>query len=1025
MEFRLLGPVEVQVAGRLMPIGRRQERCALAILLLQAGQPVSADRIAELIWADEPPRSPRDVVQTYLSRLRAAFKAAGADLRLERRQHAYVLDVDPETVDVHRFERLVAQARATADPGARGDLLRSALALWRGPALADLGPGPVRERLGVRLDEARLHALDQRIVADLADGRHGELLGELTELAARSPLDERLGGHLMLALYRSGRRTDALERFHLVRTRMRDELGLDPGEELQRLNTSMIRGDPPRPAPAPSPPVAQLAAAIPDFTGRADLIGRLDALLPPGDAAALTVATIAGTGGVGKTALALWWAHRVAPRFPDGQLFVDLRGFGPGSPMRPIEALAGFLRALGVPADTIPVETDEAAALYRSRLAGRRILVLLDNAASADQVRPLLPGDRTCLVLITSRDQLPGLVATHGAHRLMLDLFSEDDALALLRHILGAARVAAEPEAGGRLAHRCGYLPLALRIAAAHLVQEPGLSIGDYVGTLVEAGPLNALAIEDDPQIAVRAAFATSYARLSPAEQLVFRRLGLVPGTDVGVEAVAALAGLPAAEAGRLLGRLTATHLVEQRSPGRYTLHDLIRLYAAEQATLSDVDADRAAAVARLLDWYLHTADAAARLLYPDVLRLDLPAAAGPGAAGFAGHAEALAWLSAERPNLIAAIRHAAAHGPYPLAWLLTDTLRGYFWQSRHTVDWLDAAHASLAAADREPDPQPSAALRLSLGAANYCLDRGAQAIDHYTEAAKLSERAGWTAGQAASAGNLGMVFQHLGRLGTAAEYHEQALALKRGNGRAVPLANLGGVYHDLGQLRRAAECYLEALDLHRQVGSRAGEAIALNNLGEVEYELGRFTEAEPHLVEALALQREVGKRYGEAETLCHLAGVRHSLGRHAEALADAESALHLALAIGERRIEAAARVIVGTIQLKLADRDAAQAQFRQARAAAQETGADYPLVLAQLGLAAVAQTQNQKDQAIGYATEALDLATRCGYHALAGRAHARIASIHHVNGDVILASEHEAAAARIRRDTGDRLDPP
>ncbi|MDG4820724.1 BTAD domain-containing putative transcriptional regulator [Asanoa sp. WMMD1127] len=1007
MEFRLLGPVEVSADDGRVGVGRRQERCVLAILLLEAGQSVPVGRLVELVWAGEPPRGARGVLQTYISRLRSLLGDAG---RIELRNGAYRLDVDPASVDAHRFTALVAEARECDDPHRRGELLRAALGLWRGPALDDIGPG--RERLGARLEEARRAALDLRIEADLEAGRQAELIGELTERRAGAPLDERLAGQLMTALHRDGRRTEALAVYGDVRDRIRDQLGLDPGDELRRLHTALLRDEPGlRPAPAGRAP-AQLPANVPDFVGRAELLDQLDGIVADGRTT-VVVSAIDGAGGVGKTALAVRWAHRVADRFPDGQLFVNLRGYEAAPAVRPVDALARFLRALGVPGDRVPTDADEAAALFRSEIAGRKMLVVLDNAATADQVRPLLPGTPTCVVVVTSRGQLGGLTASHGARRLTVDRLSEAEAVLLLRTIIGAARVDASPAAARDLVRACGHLPLAVRIAAARLDAEPSTSLADYTRAL----DLDQLTIAGDELAGVRATFRASYERLEPLEQRLFRLLGALPGTDVDATGAGALAALSAAAAGAALDGLVAAHLVTTPRPGRFGLHDLLRAYARE---LSD-ETEAEAAVGRLHAHYLAHADAAGRRLYPHMIRLplgDLPAA------GFPTNPAALAWLDAEHRNLLAAIGHAATAGPRPGAGQLTDALRGYFWQGSHTVDWLTAVQASLAAAEAEGDQRAQAAMRTSIALARQSQGDLAGAAAEFEAAADLSARAGWAHGQAAAAGNLGVVLKNMGDFAGSARSSERALELHRANGyrpgEASTLITLGGLYHDLGELRRAADYCVTALLMHEEIGSPVGQMIALNNLAAVEHLLGEQTAADRFRA-AMELQSEVAKAYSAAHLLAGLATVQRDRGELTEALANAEAALGKAREAADPAIEGDILSLVGTVHHWLGDPVRAIGEHRKALALL-GAGNEWVRTRSTISLAAALRETGELAEAAELVSTALADAQRSGHRILAGNAYLVLGSIQLRTGDIDRAVESGQRALITHRETGHRL---
>jgi DNA-binding SARP family transcriptional activator len=702
MKFGLLGSVAVWVDGRPVEIGPPKRRLLLAVLLLDLGRVVPVDRLVELLWDDDPPPAARRVVFAHISRLRQLLTAAGAKtygVSLETAAPGYALLADPDRVDAHRFQRLVEQARATADVSERAELLRSALALWRSDALADVAGGAVRDRLCRHLTDLRLLAMEERLEADLRCGRHRELLGELAELVEQHPLRERLAGLLMLARYRSAMQAEALETFQRLRTRLVDELGIDPGPELRRLQEAILRNDPAldaaaAPAAAPAAVPAQLPADIAGFTGRAAQLKQLGELLPEaGDADhhhGVPIALITGCAGIGKTALAVHWGHRMRPHFPDGQLYVNLRGHAPTPALRPIEALAQLLPGLGVPIEEVPVSLEQATALYRSRLSDRRMLVVLDNAETADQVRPLLPGSARCLVVVTSRNRLSGLVARDGARRVDVEVFASDEALALLADVLGPERIAAEPDAAKELVERCAYLPLALRIAAANVLDAPRDGLAGYVARLAAETRLSELAVDGDEEAAVRVAIDLSYEKLPTEARRLFCYLGLVPGPDWTHDTAAALAATalsgPAVAVVRgLADRLVTAHLAEPHGPSRFVSHDLLRHYARERAFSELGAAERDAALRRLFGWYVESARAASTLLNPELVRLPAPVETGGRRVEFAAAADAMRWLDAERENLLAAVESAAAHGPRDAAWALADALRSRRRRSRRS----------------------------------------------------------------------------------------------------------------------------------------------------------------------------------------------------------------------------------------------------------------------------------------------------------------------------------------------------
>jgi tetratricopeptide (TPR) repeat protein/transcriptional regulator with XRE-family HTH domain len=780
-------------------------------------------------------------------------------------------------------------------------------------------------------------------------------------------------------------------------------------------------------AAAPSPAPAQLPADLVEFTGRRAELEELDAILAGAGGRPAVILAIAGTAGVGKTALAVHWAHRVADRFPDGQLFVNLQGYASGAPVSLLKALAQLLQGLGVAAEQIPTEVQAAAGLYRSLLADRRVLVVLDNARNAEQVRPLVPGSLGCLVLVTSRDRLAGLSATHSARRLTLDVLSPGEAVSLLAWVLGAERVAAEPEAARELAEVCGLLPLALRIAAANLACHPDQSIAGYAAGLREGDRLGGLAVDGDAGLAVRAAFDYSLAALDPEARRLFWLLGTVPGPSFTTEAAAALAAVPMPQARRLLERLAGAHLVEPRGPGRYGLHDLLRAYARQRAERHDGDAERPAALGRLLGWYVQAADATNRLLYPERLRLPVPAADPElPEVEFAERAGALAWLEAERANLVAAVQHAADQGPRSSAWLLADALRGYFWQSRHMVDWLAVARAGLAAATAEGDRQAQAAAERNLGGACESLGDYERAAGHYSSALPLARQAGWLEGEAVSLSDIGELHAEMGQLQRAADCLAQALALHRQAGykagQATVLDYLGDVERALGRPMQAVEHLVQALALHREIGSRSGQAADLSNLGEAYRDLGQLDRAQQHLTEALALSRELGSRFGEAYGLHALAALHRDAGRHPHALELAEAALELACEVRTARLETDARNTLGGVQLRLGRPELAAGHHRRALELACQADAHYPETEALLGLAAAHQGQAQPAEAIQHAQAALALASRGGYRILQGQARAALAAAHLDLGHHDQAIQHARRAREVHRQTGHRL---
>ncbi|MCW6005991.1 winged helix-turn-helix domain-containing protein [Micromonospora sp. CPCC 205371] len=618
LELRVLGPIEAVVDGRFLPLGHVKQRCVLAVLAVEANRVVSRDQLVDRVWDDRPPKSATNVLYGYLGKLRTVLAGARVAAAVHRRPGGYVLAVDCDRVDLHRFRRLVADGRIA---GNAGGALDEALSLWRGEAFSG-GAGRWLEYMRQRVESERFEAVLDRNDVALRGGRHGRLLGELRVLAAEHALNERVVGQLMLALHHAGRSGEALAVFAATERRLREELGLDPGDELRTLERSILGNDPfplgpPRPAPARggaaaraahpqragstpgSGPAAgpagrhvprQLPASPDRFTARLPELAELDALLAAPDRRGPALVAVTGMPGVGKTALAVHWAHRVRERFPDGDLYADVRGTaaGPGTPRA---LLARFLRALGCRPGAIPIDLDEAAALYRTELAGRRMLLVLDDVADAEQVRSLLPGVQGCAVLVTSRRRLAGLAAYDGARCLTLDVLRDDEALTLVARSLGGDMVRAEPQAVAALVRACAGLPLALRIALANLGDHGG-ALRDHLPALDGGDRLGMFASPDDAYAGLRASFARSYASVPPPARRVLQLLGRHPGLDPSAQAVAAVAGIAVDQADRLLCALADEHLAEPRGDGVYAIHELLRLFAAEWAA-ADLDRRR------------------------------------------------------------------------------------------------------------------------------------------------------------------------------------------------------------------------------------------------------------------------------------------------------------------------------------------------------------------------------------------------------------------------------------------------
>jgi len=924
MEFGVLGPVEVWADGRPVDAGHARQRAVLAVLLLELGRAVPLEVLIDRVWGDDPPRSVRNVLYGYVARLKALM-ATGPDAdgpkanaSLSRHPGGYLLQAPPDRVDLVRFRRLAAEAAAAGDDGRAGAALGEAAGLWRGPALAGLD-SPWLNAMRATLELERAGAAADLTDIRLRRGQHGALAGELAVQAAESPADERLIGQLTLALYRCGRQAEALRWFEQTRQYLADELGADPSPPLAALHQQILRADPALAAPraearATAPVPRELPADVPAFTGRTAELAELDRLLgspAPGSgraggthdgqgrAPAAVISAVSGTAGVGKTALAIHWAHRAAGRFPDGQLYVNLRGYDPAGPVAAADALAGFLRALGVPGPDIPPGDDQRAARYRSLLAGQRMLIVLDNAATAEVIRPLLPGTPGCAVLVTSRDALAGLVARDGAARLDLDLLALDEAVALLSGLIGE-RARADPDAAAQLARQCARLPLALRVAAELAAARPAVPLAGLVADLAnQQQRLDLLDAATDPRTAVRAVFSWSYQQLSSDAARMFRLLGLHPGPDIGVPASASLAALAEADARVLLQGLARAHLIAEHVPGRYAFHDLLRAYAAEQAHHTDDEPERDAAVGRVLDHYVHTAARATLLLdrskEPVVLAPPRPGAA---AGQPADYRQALAWFEAEHQVLLAALTLAAGSGFDTHAWQLPWAMESLQLIRGHWQEWAATQRTALAAADRLGDTAAQAVSGRLLGMACINLGDDDQARGHLASSLTRYQRLGNRLGEAKVHQNLSALAERQGRLGDALGHDEQALRLYQAIGDKVneahALNSVGWGHGLLGDYQRARAFCRRALTLSTEVGDRWTEGAAWDSLGYAEHHLGNLAQAAACYQHALRIAREAGDRVHEAEGLTHLGDARHAAGD----LTQAREAWQQALAI-------------------------------------------------------------------------------------------------------------------------------
>ncbi|MGN9908290.1 BTAD domain-containing putative transcriptional regulator [Phytohabitans sp. LJ34] len=885
LTIRLLGPLDVSMGGHTVPLTSARLRTLLAVLALAPGRPVSVDRLATAIWDEDLPANARRAVQLYVTRLRGAL---GAD-RIRTEPAGYALMIEPEQVDAVRFGQLLDAAATVPDTTVERARLGEALALWRGAPFEGARSAWLESVDAPGLVERHLTAVERRAELELAQGRHEELIPQLSRLTAQHPTRERLCALLMQALFRAGRRSDALNAYQRLRQVLDDELGLEPEPALRELHRRILTEDSALAEPVDSrladgPVPRQMPPGVADFAGRSEALDRLDALLPDTgtpEPAAVVISAVIGTAGVGKTALALHWAHRVANRFPDGQLYVNLRGFDhSGRFMDAGEAVRGFLHALGVPPQRIPPGLEAQAAMFRSLVAGKRILILLDNARDAEQVRPLLPGAPGSLVVVTSRSQLSGLVAAKAAVPVTIDLLTYTEARQLLSTRLGAGRVAAEPEAVDDIVNRCAQLPLALAIVAARAATYPEFPLSALAAELREpAGRLDALAN-------VREVFSWSYRTLSPQAARLFRLLGLHPGPDTSAAGAASLAALPPRLTRGLLAELTGAHLLFEHHPGRYTFHDLLRAYAADLAAETDPEAERQAAVLRVLDHYLHTAYTAARLLYSARDPIDLaPAQPGVVPESLDSVEQAMEWFVAEHTVLLAAVDRAVAAELDTHTWQLAWTLTDFLDRNGYGHDWAAVAGAAVAAAERSASIGAQARAHRFFARALYQLRRLDDTNRHMRLALALCERDGDPVGQAHTHHALASLLGRQGERTAALEHVKTALRLYtevgHRHGQAAALNAIGWYRAQLGEPQQALVDCQRSLALLEELGDYAGAADVWDSIGFAQHQLGRYAEAIACFERSAQMHEEIGDRRFAAENLVHKGDAHHAAGEH------------------------------------------------------------------------------------------------------------------------------------------------
>ncbi|WP_327343689.1 AfsR/SARP family transcriptional regulator [Streptomyces europaeiscabiei] len=1023
--FSLLGPLEIEIDGHTVVLTGRQ-RALCTVLLLHADRVVSVERVIRYLWGEQPPSAGAARVRALVAEVRRAFGSLGTHL-LATQSPGYVLRTTPGHLDLLTFEALIrdgSRAVAGGDWTRAYDYHDRALSLWRGDPLTDL---PAVEAERQRLSELRIAAREGKAVAEIALGRHGDAIAELVRITARHPLRERPHALLMRALQQDGRTAEALEVYASLRKRMVDELGVDPSDEIRSLHQRLLNGgtdggpavqaDRPRDFRVPR----QLPPAPRNFVGRDSEMRLLDLCCGNLEPLALVV----GPAGVGKTALALRWAHGVVRHFPDGQLFLDMRGFDNAEPMTPEEALPLLLQGLGCGPRDIPMGLDAQTALYRTVLADRRVLVVLDDVADASCVRRLLPASRGSLTLVTSRQKLSGLVTLDGAFRVACDVLGEDEALELVRAVIGPEVVADDPDSASKLVELCDRLPLALRVAGSWISDRRPDGIRSYVRDLEERGRLVRLHVEGEERVAVRAALDMSYDTLPDEAKHAFRTLGLMPGTGRSVCAAAAAAGLDASHLADLLRFAQRVHLLRDIESGRLAWHDLVHEYARDRLLVEENVAERASAIERLLDHYLYSIVNLARTCGLYVLPALAEAVDGSIPREFGAPEEAYAWFDGEWDDIAAAIVHSAEHGPTRYAWQLVDALQDLFHHRRPLADWVRLATLAREAAESAGDEIGQAAMCCAIGHARWRDGDLRGALREYESGAVRARRAGWLYGEARNLQGEGVTLKVLGEGHKALPCYRQAISVYRSlgdsRGEAVMLSNLGSLNIVLGQLGEAEDALTSALAMTGEAEDHV-HAMALVNLALVRQKQARFHDAASLLRKSFIVSREAGSIYAEAVTLETLGRVHSDAGHDEQAIFVYEDALSVARRSENRNCQVDALVGLASLALRLRRLTEAIEYLDAAHEVVDQTGHRAGIVDLLLERAAVSCVLGQHHEAIEHLERSAGLA-KSGNPLMLPRIRTVEALALMEIGEVSRALESARQAVEMARGSGQRLE--
>ncbi|SNR25896.1 AfsR/SARP family transcriptional regulator [Actinomadura mexicana] len=993
MEFRVLGPVELWIDGQRRDLGTTKERCVLAALLLTPRQPVPAEILIYRVWGDSPPTKARQGLHTYMARLRNRLEGV-EDVALVSRQGSYQIDVADESVDLYRFRLLRDQARAIAESGDDEYALdhhRQAAALCRAEPLADLA-GDWAERTRRNLEEELLAAALYRIDLELQRGNHADLVRELSELTERHPQDQRPVARLMMALYRCGRPAEALEVYRRTRVLLVEESGTEPGPGLRQLQQQILRSDPALlRVPGTQLSVDRSPHTLPHdprvFVGRDEELRQLMDMVPavgehgaagPPSASTVTVVTLDGMPGVGKTALAVRLAHRLAEQFPDGQMFLSLHAHDPRQkPLGPAEALDTLLRMIGLPAARVPRALDERAALWRSQLAASRAILVLDDAAGHEQVRPLLPASAGCLVIVTSRRRLTGL---HDSRPLSLDVLPVRDATALFTGIAGAGRAEAGDDVR-EVVERCGRLPLAVGMVASRLLHRRAWTTRDLLARLT---PYDRRLEElRDEGREITTVFEVSYRGLPAPLRDAFRAFGLHPGPDLTAHAAAAALGRPVREAERILEELFDRHLITEPVGGRYRFHDLVHDYARRLTRETDSDEECRRIVHRILDFHLTAAERADRLISPHRPALDLRIVhPPPELPAPLEESEAATWFAAEHHCLLNAAAEAERAGLPGHVAGFARVLAGYL-ESQGHWDAAERLHTRAIAALRDGDDGPGLARALSdRSLVRFRSGEYDSALEDAERALAVFRSAGERHGEADILDHVGLIHWHLSRFPEALAHGEEALAIHRAlddrRGEAKNLDYTAIYLEYMGRYREAEQLRLRALTIFTEIEDPRGRTMALNNMGDLMLRMGAVDRAVDYYGRTAAAAAELG-RQNQAIMLINLGNVSRHTGDHETALAHYRKALALAMELGDRRTQVETLIGIGATFHNTGRYGEALVHHERALAISQSINERYEEALALRHLGETLTASGRYPAAIEHLQRAGDLAARIG----------------------------------------------